>query len=123
MRSAKQSYGSNGNSSFVASAVVTPNSSVLSEEAFQELGRFGEDSLDVSETEYESQDEAFSENEVVDEEELVISKLGLPRKLVETLEARGISELFPIQVRFFGSPFSYFYILFSIWFDFLMELV
>lgn len=92
---------SNGNSgsSFVASAVVTPNSSVLSEEAFKGLGGFGKGSLDVSESEYddESEGEFDAEAGEVDGDELAISKLGLPQKLVETLETRGITHLFPIQ--------------------------
>ncbi|KAL3538411.1 hypothetical protein ACH5RR_001777 [Cinchona calisaya] len=91
--------GSNGNSSasFVASAVVTPNSSsLLSEEAsFKGLGSgFEEGSLDdISESEYEVLDENGEEND----DELAIAKLGLPQKLVETLETRGITHLFPIQ--------------------------
>lgn len=84
----------------MASAVVTPNSSVLSEEAFKGIGVFGKDSLNVSKTEYESEvkdDESGSKNE----NELAISKLGLPYRLVQSLEKRGITELFPIQVRVF----------------------
>ncbi|KAL3515813.1 hypothetical protein ACH5RR_022715 [Cinchona calisaya] len=85
--------------SFVASAVVTPNSnSLLSEEAFKGLGGFGKASLDVSESEFDDEDEeSEGENGEEDEDELAISKLGLPQKLVETLEARGITHLFPIQ--------------------------
>ncbi|XP_027115002.2 DEAD-box ATP-dependent RNA helicase 3, chloroplastic-like [Coffea arabica] len=92
---------SNGNSgsSFVASAVVTPNSSVLSEEAFKGLGGFGKGSFDVSESEYgdESEGEFDAEDGEVVGDELAISKLGLPQKLVEILETRGITRLFPIQ--------------------------
>lgn len=89
--------GGHGNS-FVASAVVTPNS-VLSEEAFKGLGGFGKDSLDVSDAEYESEqdDVVLGETAVVNKDELSISELGLPQKLVETLESRGITGLFPIQ--------------------------
>ena len=62
-----------------SSAVATPNS-VLSEEAFKSLG--------------------LSDNgsEEDDGEELAISKLGLPQRLGESLEKRGITHLFPIQV-------------------------
>ncbi|CAN4076770.1 unnamed protein product [Withania somnifera] len=79
-------------SSSLTSAVVTPNSSVLSEEAFKRIGGFG----NVSEAEYESE----VEEDVLgagNEDELAISKLGLPRRLVESLEKRGITQLFPIQ--------------------------
>lgn len=100
--------GGNGNP-FVASAVVTPNS-VLSEEAFKGLGGFGKDSLDVSDSEYESEEDdvVVGETSVVNKNELSISKLGLPQKLVETLESRGISELFPIQVCLFFAGISRF---------------
>lgn len=93
----RQSAACNGNS-FVTSAVVTPNS-VLSEEAFKGFGGFDKDSLDVSENEYETEeDEVAGEIAVENKNELVVSKLGLPQKLVESLEGRGITELFPIQV-------------------------
>ncbi|XP_052299132.1 DEAD-box ATP-dependent RNA helicase 3, chloroplastic isoform X3 [Citrus sinensis] len=78
---------------FVPSAIATPNT-VLSEEAFKRLGEFSENSgsLDgsVSDEDYESQT-------VSDEDELAISKLGLPGRLAESLEKRGITHLFPIQ--------------------------
>ncbi|CAH8382070.1 unnamed protein product [Eruca vesicaria subsp. sativa] len=61
-----------------SSAVATPNS-VLSEEAFKTLGLSDE---------YDAED---------DGEELAISKLGLPQRLGESLENRGITNLFPIQ--------------------------
>lgn len=80
---------------FLASAVVTPNSSVLSEEAFKGIGGFGKDSLNVSESEYDSEDEV--EDNESNEDELAVSKLGLPHRLVEALEKRGITQLFPIQ--------------------------
>ncbi|WOG81863.1 hypothetical protein DCAR_0101017 [Daucus carota subsp. sativus] len=90
-----------GCSSFVASAIATPNSSVLSEEAFRGLGRYEkDDDLNVSESEYESEeyesDVGFVASDV-SSDELAITKLGLPEKLVQTLAARGITELFPIQ--------------------------
>ncbi|KAL9429785.1 hypothetical protein AB3S75_031584 [Citrus x aurantiifolia] len=78
---------------FVPSAIATPNT-VLSEEAFKRLGEFSENSgsLDGSDgdEDYESQTES-------DEDELAISKLGLPGRLAESLEKRGITHLFPIQ--------------------------
>lgn len=79
----------------MASAVVTPNSSVLSEEAFKGIGGFGKDSLNVSsEPEYDSE---FDDDSGA-EDELAISKLGLPQRLADSLEKRGITHLFPIQV-------------------------
>ncbi|KAF4363120.1 hypothetical protein F8388_009786 [Cannabis sativa] len=91
----KRGGGSRLGVSLVASAIATPNS-VLSEEAFKGLGDFEEDSLDVSdEDEYESEGEAGSDS--VDGDELAVAKLGLPTRLVETLERRGITSLFPIQ--------------------------
>lgn len=85
--------------SLVASAVVTPNSSVLSEEAFKGIGGFGKDSLNVSsEPEYDSESEVEDDDESGTEDELAISKLGLPQRLADSLEKRGITHLFPIQV-------------------------
>ncbi|KAL1831873.1 hypothetical protein ACET3Z_001524 [Daucus carota] len=85
-------------SSFVASAVATPSSSVLSEEAFKGLGeieRYGDD-LSLSES-----DDGFGDvgsNKIqVSVDEIDIIKLGLPQKLVQTLAEKGITELFPIQ--------------------------
>lgn len=94
-------HGVSSSSPFLASAVVTPNTSVLSEEAFKGIGGLGKDSLNVSDNEYESEvedDESRAENE----DELSVSKLGLPHRLVEALEKRGITQLFPIQVPFFS---------------------
>ncbi|KAL2477795.1 DEAD-box ATP-dependent RNA helicase 3 [Forsythia ovata] len=89
-----KSSSSNSNS-FVPLAVVTPNSSVLSEEAFKGLGGFGKNFLDVSESEYEDSE---GESEAgVDKDELDIAKLGLPQRVVESLQKRGITQLFPIQ--------------------------
>lgn len=82
--------------------MVTPNSSLLSEEAFKGLGGFAKDSLNVSDAEYDSElEEDGTELGAAETgDELAISKLGLPRQLVETLEKRGITSLFPIQVSF-----------------------
>ncbi|KAK4761485.1 hypothetical protein SAY87_029369 [Trapa incisa] len=78
-------------SGFVPCAIATPNS-VLSQEAFRNLGRgFSED----------------NDGEGVSEDELAVSMLGLPQRLVETLEKRGITHLFPIQVLLL-SPFPVF---------------
>lgn len=85
--------------SFAPSAVATPNSSILSEEAFKGLGGFGKGALDdVSENEYEDSEGEEEEIEAGKDDELAISKLGLPQRLVDTLENRGITQLFPIQV-------------------------
>lgn len=79
----------------VPSAIATPNS-VLSEEAFKGLGDFSKDSLDVSDDdEYDSEAEPSSS---ADDDELAVSKLGLPHRLVDALQQRGITHLFPIQV-------------------------
>lgn len=86
----------------MASAVATPSSSVLSEEAFKGLGeieRYGDD-LSLSES-----DDGFGDvgsNKIqVSVDEIDIIKLGLPQKLVQTLADKGITELFPIQVSVF----------------------
>ncbi|KAL2513841.1 DEAD-box ATP-dependent RNA helicase 3 [Forsythia ovata] len=97
-RGLKSTSGNLNLNSFVPSALVTPNSSVLSEEAFKGLGGFGEGSLDGSESEYEESEGEVFESEAGNEEaQLDISKLGLPQRLVESLEKRGITQLFPIQ--------------------------
>ncbi|XAR56199.1 RNA helicase [Bertholletia excelsa] len=86
-----------GGASFLASAVATPNSSLLTEEAFRGLREFDKDSLNVGDAEYKSEDDGTPSSGDVSEDELAISKLGLPQKLVEILEGRGITHLFPIQ--------------------------
>ncbi|KAL8208835.1 hypothetical protein R6Q57_008247 [Mikania cordata] len=74
----------------VASAVSARNS-VLTEPAFEGLALFDKaSSLDLEDG--ESQFEAS-----IDDDELAVSRLGLPQRLVETLEKRGITKLFPIQ--------------------------
>uniref|UniRef100_A0A5B7AYF5 RNA helicase n=1 Tax=Davidia involucrata TaxID=16924 RepID=A0A5B7AYF5_DAVIN len=94
----KQVGGGGGpSSSFVSSAIATPNSSVLSEEAFKGLGGFDKDSLNVSDTDYDSEAETASSGGGASEDELAVSQLGLPQRLVESLESRGITNLFPIQ--------------------------
>ncbi|KAK4802477.1 hypothetical protein SAY86_000680 [Trapa natans] len=85
-------------SGFVPCAIATPNS-VLSEEAFKNLGRgFSED--DEGDGVSENEEDYVLGNDGsdgVNEDELALSMLGLPQRLVETLEKRGITHLFPIQ--------------------------
>lgn len=74
---------------------------MLSEEAFKGVvGGFGKEDV---ESDYESEDEF--DNEIDDgvveeasEDVLAIDNLGLPKPLVESLQKRGITDLFPIQV-------------------------
>ena len=79
-----------------SNAVVTANdSSVLSEEAFKGFGFDGVGDDDEIGYEYESDGDAhFIASR---EDELDISKLGLPSRLVDSLQKRGITSLFPIQ--------------------------
>ncbi|KAK9292301.1 hypothetical protein L1049_020956 [Liquidambar formosana] len=81
--------------SFITSAIATPNS-VLSEEAFKGLGGFSKDSLSFNHTDAESQSET-EESGAGSEDELAVTNLGLPQRLVDSLEKRGITHLFPIQ--------------------------
>ncbi|KAJ7977779.1 DEAD-box ATP-dependent RNA helicase [Quillaja saponaria] len=89
--------------SFVPSAIATPNSSVLSEEAFKGMGGgFSDknplDELSGSEDfEYESESETEPSSAAISEDELAITNLGLPQRLVDSLHNRGITHLFPIQ--------------------------
>lgn len=77
---------------FLPSAVATPNSSsssLLSDEAFQGLG-----------SGFDGEDDDFpSRTASLNADELDISKLDLPSQLVDSLRERGITQLFPIQVR------------------------
>lgn len=69
---------------------------MLSEEAFKGLDDFDRGSLNAaSDSDYDDESEA----DVSDDDELAITKLGLPQRLVDSLENRGITQLFPIQVR------------------------
>ncbi|KAK7337626.1 hypothetical protein VNO77_18209 [Canavalia gladiata] len=79
--------------SFVPSAIASPNSSLLSEEAFKGLGRGFHEAQNDDEFGYASESESSSTNP----DELDISKLGLPSNLVTSLQNRGINQLFPIQ--------------------------
>ncbi|GAV90554.1 zf-CCHC domain-containing protein/DEAD domain-containing protein/Helicase_C domain-containing protein/GUCT domain-containing protein [Cephalotus follicularis] len=83
--------------SFVPLAIATPNS-VLSEEAFKGLGGFSKTSVSDNDDEgFDSQ--AFSAASVgaSNVDELDLTQLGLPPHLVESLQKRGITHLFPIQ--------------------------
>ncbi|PKU77785.1 DEAD-box ATP-dependent RNA helicase 3, chloroplastic [Dendrobium catenatum] len=83
---------SRGHPLFLRFAIASPNS-VLSEEAFKGLGGFkGSSSLDEDE-EYQFGEE----NTEGDKDELDVSRLGLPEQLVDILQKRGITHLFPIQ--------------------------
>ncbi|MED6109875.1 hypothetical protein PIB30_037532 [Stylosanthes scabra] len=84
---------------FVPSAIATPNSSVLSEEAFKGIGS-GDDFLENDDDDdflggfgSETDDGSAAPSS----EELDVAKLGLPSRLVDSLSKRGITELFPIQ--------------------------
>lgn len=81
-------------SGFSSSAIATPNS-ILSEEAFKSLDGFSKDDFIDSQP---NSSLGFSADSPADEDELAISKLGLPQRLTESLEKRGITSLFPIQV-------------------------
>lgn len=100
--------------SLVPLAVASPNSvnSVLSEEAFKGLGDFSKSRIGEDEDDdFSEEDEFFSEMDMENEEggaelaggdgELSVAKLGLPEELVKSLEKRGITNLFPIQVHLF----------------------
>ncbi|XP_047337525.1 DEAD-box ATP-dependent RNA helicase 3, chloroplastic-like [Impatiens glandulifera] len=76
----------------VCSAVATPNSSILSNDAFK---GFDDDLLSVSD--YESEIDEAVEVEADDGDELAVSNIGLPERLVKSLANRGITQLFPIQ--------------------------
>ncbi|XP_021713845.1 DEAD-box ATP-dependent RNA helicase 3, chloroplastic-like [Chenopodium quinoa] len=87
---------------WVSAAIATPNS-VLSEEAFKGIagdfskGSFEEEFDEGSELEFESEGESEIEGSEISADELDVSKLGLPQRLVDSLAKRGITQLFPIQ--------------------------
>ncbi|KAJ0700293.1 putative RNA helicase transcription factor interactor and regulator CCHC(Zn) family [Helianthus annuus] len=83
-------------SGFVTSATATPNS-ILSEKAFKGLGVFDEDDSSVDGSDGDESEIEFSVDGGGDGDELLISKLGLPQRLVQSLEKREITRLFPIQ--------------------------
>ncbi|XP_047172908.1 DEAD-box ATP-dependent RNA helicase 3, chloroplastic-like isoform X2 [Vigna umbellata] len=77
---------------FLPSAIATPNSSLLSEEAFKGLGRH----FDQTDHQFEHSSDSLP-SEPSNPDELDISKLDLPSRLVDSLKSRGITHLFPIQ--------------------------
>ncbi|KAM7272492.1 hypothetical protein ACFE04_027155 [Oxalis oulophora] len=83
----------------VACAIATPNSSLLSEEAFKGLSDFSNgSSYDHDESDDDNSLFADAAAAVpVSNDELALSKLALPQRLVDILEKRGITHLFPIQ--------------------------
>ncbi|KAI5430059.1 hypothetical protein KIW84_034582 [Lathyrus oleraceus] len=73
--------------SFVISAISTPNTSILTaQEAFKGFN-LGDD----------SNDQLSHVPVAVSKDELDISELGFPSQLVDSLQRRGITNLFPIQ--------------------------
>ncbi|CAI0381995.1 unnamed protein product [Linum tenue] len=87
--------GSSRRQNTVLSAIASSNNSLLSEQAFKGLGGIsGFDGVD-------SDDDELADVTVVaaaaDTDELALTKLGLPARLVEALEKRGITHLFPVQ--------------------------
>ncbi|KAE9618881.1 hypothetical protein Lal_00047448 [Lupinus albus] len=76
------------------SAIATNNSSVLSEEAFNGLG-FDNVTDQLRGFDYENSNPSSSVP--VSKDELDVSKLDLPSRLVQSLNKRGITHLFPIQ--------------------------
>uniref|UniRef100_A0A6N2KDA7 DEAD/DEAH-box helicase domain-containing protein n=1 Tax=Salix viminalis TaxID=40686 RepID=A0A6N2KDA7_SALVM len=87
----------NNNSTFTPSAIATPNP-ILSEEAFKGLDGFSDLEADADTDDALDYDSSETElNSNTSEDELDISKLGLPHRLVQTLQNRGITHLFPIQ--------------------------
>ncbi|CAM8983803.1 unnamed protein product [Rhodiola kirilowii] len=79
-------------SGVVCSAVVAPES--VSGEVFRGMGRFDGSILSVD---YGAGSVEEDDDDVVSGDELAVRKLGLPQRLVESLEQRGITQLFPIQ--------------------------
>ncbi|KAJ0916191.1 putative RNA helicase transcription factor interactor and regulator CCHC(Zn) family [Helianthus annuus] len=91
---------SSSSSSFVASTVSARNS-VISEDLFEGLALFDkasslEDGGGDNVSEFQASIDDVNDGGGGDDE-LAVSRLGLPQKLVETLEKRGITKLFPIQ--------------------------
>ncbi|VFQ84854.1 unnamed protein product [Cuscuta campestris] len=78
-----------------ASAIATPNSSLISDQALKGFGEFTRDSLSDFESELDEDGSGSRAGE--DDDELALSNLGLPQRLVESLKRRGITHLFPIQ--------------------------
>ncbi|XP_076903083.1 DEAD-box ATP-dependent RNA helicase 3, chloroplastic-like [Bidens hawaiensis] len=84
-------------SGFVTSATATPNN-ILSEKAFEGFGGFDEGNSEDEFYDDVSENESLvGEDGAGDDDELAITKLGLPKRLVQALEKREITRLFPIQ--------------------------
>ncbi|CAI0390632.1 unnamed protein product [Linum tenue] len=78
----------------VPSAIASPNNSLLSEQAFKGLGGISDfDGVDSDEDDL-ADDTVLAAD---DTDELALTKLGLPARLVDALEKRGITHLFPVQ--------------------------
>ncbi|CAK7340399.1 unnamed protein product [Dovyalis caffra] len=93
---------SNSSSSFTPPSVIATPNSILSEEAFKRLDGFSDFEADADSddaVDYDSSETEPNNNNknTVSEDELDVSKLGLPHRLVQTLQSRGITHLFPIQ--------------------------
>ncbi|KAJ0780950.1 putative RNA helicase transcription factor interactor and regulator CCHC(Zn) family [Helianthus annuus] len=96
----KHNIAGGASSSFVASAVSARNS-VISEDLFEGLALFDkasslEDDGGDNVSEFQASIDDVNDGGGGDDE-LAVRRLGLPQKLVETLEKRGITKLFPIQ--------------------------
>ncbi|OIV91051.1 hypothetical protein TanjilG_17011 [Lupinus angustifolius] len=78
------------------SAIATNNSSVLSEEAFNGLG-FDDVTRDDDELRGFEYENGNPSSVPVSKDELDVSKLDLPSRLIQSLNKRGITHLFPIQ--------------------------
>lgn len=102
-------------SGLTSSAIATPNS-ILSEEAFRSLE--GLDSLD--DEFIGSEPIAFSDDSSADDDELAVSRLGLPQRLTDSLQKRGITSLFPIQV--LSHTLSFFPLFSSLFYAFAIQL-
>ncbi|CAL0320903.1 unnamed protein product [Lupinus luteus] len=79
------------------SAIATNNSSLLAEEALHGLGfdDVTDDNDDFDSFDFENENE--NPPATISTDELDVSKLDLPSRLVESLKKRGITHLFPIQ--------------------------
>uniref|UniRef100_A0A0D6R213 RNA helicase n=1 Tax=Araucaria cunninghamii TaxID=56994 RepID=A0A0D6R213_ARACU len=80
-----------------ADAVASPNSSIVTEEAFKGLGLSSGGVLNLDSDSDYSEDESDVESGSSDGDDLAIASLDLPTSVVEALAKRGITRLFPIQ--------------------------
>lgn len=91
----------NATLSSLPSAIATPTSSILTEQPFKGLTL--DDASNSNQFGYD-----YEPDTNVSDHELDISKLGLPSPLVHSLQQRGITSLFPIQVSLLLFYFSFF---------------